>query len=209
MKHVVKFMRVRKGALPPVQAHPGDAGYDIFVSSIMPVEGQPDMVKIGCGLAFDLSEVGFADFRARSSVFKHRLTLTNGVGTVDKGYRGEVYGIFRSIDKESTIFAHDERYAQLVFPQIAPDDEIEFVEVDELAPSERGANGFGSTGTGKIAAEDKAKQAMDDFRNTVKSWPTERLTAEINSDAMWSKDKMDILMDELDRRNPKCDACKA
>lgn len=208
MKKTVRFMKVRTGAMPPVQAHPGDAGYDIFVSSIVPVEGQPDMVKVGCGLAFDLSEVGFADFRARSSVFKKRLTLTNGVGTVDKGYRGEVYGIFRSIDANSTMFAFEERYAQLVFPQISPDDEIEFVEVDELPTSERGANGFGSTGSGKMA-DDKAKAALEEFRETVKSMPTERIAEEINGAMMYSKERMDILMDEYDKRNPKCDACNA
>ena len=204
MKYFVKYVKVRKDAKPPYHAHSQDAGYDLSVSSIMPVEGQPDMVKIGCGLAFDLTEVGFADFRVRSSIYKHRLALTNGVGTVDRNYRGEVYGIYRSIDKDSTMFAYGERYAQLIFPQLHPEDEIEFVEVESLSSSERGENGFGSTGK---AETDAHKNAMEEFRKTVQSWPTERIEAEIKSDSMWSADKMNILMEEYDKRSPKCGGC--
>lgn len=144
MKYTIPYVKLRHNAKPPVKAHEDDAGWDLSVSRIKPHDCG-DMITYGCGLAFDFSSVGFADVRPRSSVYKHRMVLCNGVGTIDAGYRGEVTAVFYLLP-ESNMYHYAERFAQLVFPMLQPGDEVEFIEVAELSETSRGDGGYGSSG---------------------------------------------------------------
>ena len=82
---------------------------------------------------------------ARSSIWKKSITLTNCVGVIDSGYRGEMMAIMHSTtDTVPALYKDGERFAQLV---IVPIPELEVVEAAELSGSDRGTDGFGSTGT--------------------------------------------------------------
>lgn len=145
MKYLIPYKKIRANAKAPFHAHPDDAGWDLYVSSICP-HMDDCLIQFGSGLAFDFSSVGFADARPRSSVWKHGLMLTNSAGVIDAGYRGEVCGVFCRMNDKATIYNVGERFLQLVFPLLNIGDTVEFVEVDCLHSSSRGDGGYGSTG---------------------------------------------------------------
>ena len=80
----------------------------------------------------------------RSSIYRKDLFLTNAVGVIDAGYRGEVTAKFKSTSQRlPTSYNVGDRVAQLI---VIPIPEIEFVEADKLSDTVRGAGGYGSTG---------------------------------------------------------------
>lgn len=145
MKYTIPYKKLRRNAKEPFHAHPDDAGWDLSVSKIQPSD-DCRMITYGCGLAFDFSSVGFADARCRSSICKRNLMLSNGVGTIDAGYRGEVTGVFYVVGDHCDMYHYGDRFLQLVFPLLSPGDTVEFVEVESFGESTRGENGYGSSG---------------------------------------------------------------
>jgi len=132
-------------ALPlPSYAKPGDAGADIY--SRIDVELNPGERKlIPTGIAIALPP-GFAAFvHPRSGrAIKEGLGMVNAPGTVDAAYRGELQVILINHDSQNSIsIKRGERIAQLVIQKV---EHAEFIELEELPGSSRGANGFGSTG---------------------------------------------------------------
>jgi len=132
-------------ALPlPSYAKPGDAGADIY--SRIDVELNPGERKlIPTGIAIALPP-GFAAFvHPRSGrAIKEGLGMVNAPGTVDAAYRGELQVILINHDAQNSIsIKRGERIAQLVIQKV---EHAEFIELEELPGSSRGANGFGSTG---------------------------------------------------------------
>ena len=90
--------------------------------------------------------------RPRSGLaWKHGLTVLNSPGTIDADYRGEVAVILVNHGNDDFAVEHGDRIAPLV---IAPAPAVELVPADSLPPTERGAGGFGSTGTGPAPADD-------------------------------------------------------
>ena len=82
--------------------------------------------------------------RPRSGLaFKHGLTVLNSPGTIDADYRGEIMVLLVNLGSETFRVQRGDRIAQLV---IAPVASVEIVAVEELAETERGQGGFGSTG---------------------------------------------------------------
>ena len=150
-KVTVYFKKLRPDAKAPERAHEGDAGWDVYASTVEDVGilGYRPVRQYGTGLALAVPKGYWVDVRARSSIYRTGMILANGVGTVDSGYRGEVKATFY----QSFCIAEAPRYdvgskiAQLVV-QPALTTDVEFVEVDELPPSDdgRGEGGFGSTG---------------------------------------------------------------
>ena len=132
-------------ALPlPSYAKPGDAGADIY--SRIDVELNPGERKlIPTGIAIALPP-GFAAFvHPRSGrAIKEGLGMVNAPGTVDAAYRGELQVILINHDSQNSIsIKRGERIAQLVIQKV---EHAEFIELEELPGSPRGASGFGSTG---------------------------------------------------------------
>ena len=140
----VKIKRIHPLAKLPKQAREGDAGMDLF--SVEELQLQPgSYALIATGIQLQLPEGTEAQVRPRSGLaIKHGITVLNSPGTIDAGYRGEVGVILMNHGKESFYVEQHMRIAQLVV-QYVPQVLIE--EVETLEESERGEQGFGSSGT--------------------------------------------------------------
>lgn len=143
----IKVKRLHPDARIPERATEGSAGFDLYAVS-NPTFRRRDGIYVltyDSGLALEIPrEVGWADLRPRSSVFRTGLVLSNGCGVIDSDYRGPVKAVFYTFGATpSSRYKAGDRFAQLIFPT---HDDIEFVEVDELSPTKRGSGGYGSTG---------------------------------------------------------------
>lgn len=138
----------------PTYARPGDAGADLLArTDVVLAPGQRASVPTGVALALP---DGFAAFvHPRSGLAaRHGVTTLNGPGTVDAGYRGEVLVTLVNTDREVPFAVRrGDRIAQLVVQRV---ERADFVVVDALPPSERGAGGHGSTGGWSHAEEPAA-----------------------------------------------------
>ena len=137
------IQRLRDDALVPTRAYAGDAGLDL--AACERVELAPgERATVGTGLAIAIPE-GYAGFvQPRSGLAaRHGITIVNAPGLVDSGYRGELKVILLNTDAHKPFVVEPGmRIAQLV---VMPVPEVDPVEVDDLAESERGVRGFGSS----------------------------------------------------------------
>lgn len=136
----IKIKRTQQGAVLPTKAHATDAGYDLYAAS----KKYDDVgnVVYGTGIAVEIPRGYVGLVFPRSSIARTSLTLSNSVGVIDSGYRGEIMAKYR-IGRIGAEYQRGERIAQLI---IMPYPEIEFVEVEELSDSDRGTGGYGSSG---------------------------------------------------------------
>lgn len=145
----IGFKRVHPDAKLPSYAHEGDAGMDVYaVEDVRLQEGKPTIVPTG--LIAEIPTGYEIQVRPRSGLATKGVTVWNGPGTVDSGYRGPIGVILCYItpfNDETKIRYFDikkgDRIAQLV---VAPVTKCEPVEIAEVTDTERGAGGFGSTG---------------------------------------------------------------
>ena len=143
----VQFQRLPSNPdLPlPARATPQAAGYDIR-SAIEVVLNPGEIRLISTGLIMELPEGMECQVRPRSGLaLKYGITLPNSPGTIDPDYRGEVKIIIQNLGSEQVTLIRGERVAQLVFSLF---ESPEVSEVKELSSTDRGEDGFGSTGTG-------------------------------------------------------------
>ena len=142
----VQFQRLPSNPdLPlPARATPQAAGYDIR-SAIEVVLNPGEIRLISTGLIMELPEGMECQVRPRSGLaLKYGITLPNSPGTIDPDYRGEVKIIIQNLGSEQVTLIRGERVAQLVFSLF---ESPEVSEVKELSSTDRGKDGFGSTGT--------------------------------------------------------------
>jgi len=135
--------RLREDAVMPHQAYPGDAGFDLSACERVTL-GPGERALVGTGLAVAIPE-GYAGFvQPRSGLAaRHGISVVNSPGLVDSGYRGELRVVLLNTDAtESFTVEHGMRIAQLV---VLPVPAVSLIEVEELAESERGVRGFGSS----------------------------------------------------------------
>lgn len=145
----LKVRRVRPSDLPlPSYQTAHAAGMDLLADVTEEVVLEPmDRRLIPTGLSVELPPGYEAQVRPRSGLaLKQGLTCLNSPGTIDADYRGEVGVIIANLSKERAIVRRGDRIAQLVVAAVA---RAEWVEVEALGESERGAGGFGSTGVGR------------------------------------------------------------
>ncbi len=135
-----------KGLNLPAYATELSAGVDLEAAVDAPVTLQPGERKlIPTGLAIALPEGYEAQVRPRSGLaFKNGVTVLNSPGTIDADYRGEVKVILANLGNELFTVERGMRVAQMVVAQYA---RVNFNLVEQLDETERGAGGFGSTGT--------------------------------------------------------------
>lgn len=125
-------------------AHPGDAGVDLRATEGVKLQaGERGLVPTGLAVAIPEGFAGFVQPRSGMAI-KKGLGVLNSPGLIDSGYRGELKVIVINLSAGPLEIERGERIAQLV---ILPVPACSFEEVDELPGSERGAGGFGSTGT--------------------------------------------------------------
>jgi dUTP pyrophosphatase len=138
----IKIKKLHNNAVIPQYAKAGDAGMDLVATEV--IDGYGFSVTYGTGLAMEIPEGYVGLVFPRSSIRKYDLSLTNCVGVIDSGYRGEIQATFR---KEAGIpskrYEVGDKIAQMI---ILPYPSIQFIETDELSDTERGEGGFGSTG---------------------------------------------------------------
>jgi dUTP pyrophosphatase len=140
----VKIINHSKHPLPEYKTE-GSAGMDLAANLEAPIVLKSlERKLIPTGLFIELP-VGFeAQVRPRSGMaLKHGLTVLNSPGTIDADYRGEIGVILANLSSEEFTVQDGERIAQLV---IARHEVAEWMEVNELEATSRGAGGFGSTG---------------------------------------------------------------
>ena len=148
----VKIKKLHEDAVIPKYAKPGDAGMDLTAVS-MKIDEYGN-ICYGTGLAFEIPEGYVGLIFPRSSICKEQLLLSNAVGVIDSGFRGEVSFKFKpsvAFDKLGDLtskllygaYKIGDRIGQII---IMPYPRIEFIEVEELSETERGTNGYGSTG---------------------------------------------------------------
>ena len=132
----------------PAHATPDAAGLDLraAVPHDAPVTLAPGAhALVPTGLQLALPDGTEGQVRPRSGLaYKHGVTVLNSPGTIDSGYRGEVGVLLINHGREPFVVTRGERIAQLVVARYA---RVELVPTGALATSERGAGGFGSTGT--------------------------------------------------------------
>ncbi|MBI3783639.1 MAG: dUTP diphosphatase [Deltaproteobacteria bacterium] len=148
---VIPVKRLRHNADPlplPRYMTPGAAGMDLLADVDAAVELTPGARSlIPTGLAVEIPHGFEAQVRPRSGLaLKHGVTLLNTPGTIDSDYRGEIQVLMINLGQQPFTIRRGDRIAQMI---VAPLVRVEWREVDDLATSDRGAGGFGHTGTTK------------------------------------------------------------
>ena len=138
-----KIKLTHPNAVLPKYSKIGDAGMDLHATTVE-FNKEKNQVTYGTGITLEIP-VGFVGLvYPRSSVRNTKLSLTNSVGVIDSGYRGEIMATFNySNSKQTEMYKVGDRICQLM---ILPYPKIQWVEGGELSQSERGDDGFGSTG---------------------------------------------------------------
>lgn len=140
----VQFIRLDPKAVVPSYAHDSDAGADLScLDDFSLAPGERKLIRTGIAIGLPAGHVGLVHPRS-GLANKHGISIVNSPGTVDAGYRGELMINLVNLDPTETFYAKSgSRIAQLVIQEFVT---AKFVEVTELDETERGVNGFGSTG---------------------------------------------------------------
>jgi len=143
----LKIKKLHPNAVIPQYAKPGDAGLDLVATSLILDEN--NNLVYGTGLAIEIPTGYVGLIFPRSSNSKKDLILTNHVGVIDSSYRGEIIFKYKSTLCSSGQYITGKNYevgdkvGQLI---LFPYPQVTIEEVEELTETERGTNGFGSTG---------------------------------------------------------------
>lgn len=140
----VKVKKLHADAVAPKFGKPGDAGADLVATSVD--HSRSGQLVYGTGLAVEIPEGMVGLVFPRSSVRNTDLIMSNCVGVIDSGYRGEIMVTFNmkwGQPGQKEVYEVGDRIAQLI---IMPVPLIEYMIVDELSETERGTGGHGSTG---------------------------------------------------------------
>lgn len=141
----VRITNQSKHALPAYQTI-ASAGMDLRANLEEAVTLKPlERVLIPTGLFIELPAGYEAQIRPRSGLaYKHGVTVLNSPGTIDADYRGEIKVLLVNISAEAFVVQDGERIAQMV---VAAHEQVAWLEAEILSGTERGAGGFGSSGT--------------------------------------------------------------
>ena len=139
----LNIQRLHAAAILPTRAHENDAGLDLYaaVQVGIPVLGR-NLVSTGIAVAIPPGHVGYITPRS-GLAHSNGITVLNSPGTIDAGYTGEIKVNLVNHGQAPYVITPGQRVAQLVIHRIVTP-VIE--EVDQLEPSDRSENGFGSTG---------------------------------------------------------------
>jgi dUTP pyrophosphatase len=138
----IKVKRLHPAAILPQYAHDDDAGMDFFALERITVPPhERKLIPTGIALAIPKGYVGLIWDKSGIST-NHGITTMAGV--IDSGYRGEIKIVVHNLSTEPYVFEKGAKVAQML---IQPVERRPLVEVDDLDDTDRGDNGFGSTGT--------------------------------------------------------------
>ncbi|MGW4122139.1 MULTISPECIES: dUTP diphosphatase [Nocardia] len=140
----IPLLRLDPGIPVPTRAHEGDAGVDLCTTEDVIIEpGERVLVGTGIAVALPIGTVGLIHPRSGLAA-KAGLSVVNTPGTVDAGYRGEIKVCLINHDPRTAIeLRRGDRIAQLLVQKV---ELVDFVEVEALDDTARGAGGYGSSG---------------------------------------------------------------
>jgi dUTP pyrophosphatase len=134
--------KLKDDAVIPTYSKDGDAGMDLTATEI--INNTTSQVTYGTGIAVEIPQGYVGLVFPRSSIRKMELELSNSVGVIDSGYRGEIQATFNKTNGLNSVkYNVGDRICQIM---ILPYPKISFNVVNELSETERGDGGFGSTG---------------------------------------------------------------
>lgn len=125
----------------PKKAHESDASYDVYAAEVR--WENENAIAYGLGFKLELERGIRADLKARSSIYKTGMILSNGIGTGDPGFKGEYGAVFYKITPNCKPYQVGERIGQISFEKIR---EVNFDTSVDLSHSDRGEGGYGSSG---------------------------------------------------------------
>jgi dUTP pyrophosphatase len=138
----VRVKKLHENAVIPSYSKDGDAGMDLTITR--EIENTSFSVSYGFGIAMEIPKGYVGLVFPRSSVRNQELILSNSVGVIDSGYRGELQATFKKTNGlDSLKYNVGDRGAQII---IIPYPKVTIIESEELSDTERGEGGFGSTG---------------------------------------------------------------
>ena len=157
---IIKIKKIGKYAKLPQKQKAGDVGFDAYIcgfKGISSINGKffdfnereihlSSLFRVACRLGFatEIPEGYYAQIVPRSGLaLREGLTILNTPGTIDSGYRNEWMAIIVNISNKQIKLKVGDRICQIIFRKCV---DVEFEEIKELSESERGMNGFGSTG---------------------------------------------------------------
>ena len=142
----IRIKLLREGAQMPTYGTAGAAGADLYAcleDTVTVAPGESAFIPTGIAMEVPVGCAGL--IYARSGLAcKRGLAPANKVGVIDSDYRGQIVVVLHNHGKEPQTIENGERIAQMVItPVLTPP----YVEAEELSDSDRGAGGFGSTGS--------------------------------------------------------------
>lgn len=145
MTEPLRIRRLDPRAVLPTRAYEDDAGLDLYaLEELILAPGQRGSVGTGISVEIPAGHAGLVLPRSGLAQ-RHGIALVNAPGLIDSGYRGELRILLLNTDTGAPFaIAPGDRIAQLVLTRV---ETPAVVEVEELTSSERGAGGFGSTGS--------------------------------------------------------------
>ncbi len=142
----LKIKKLNKSAVIPSYGSASAAGADLYAcegGEVTIKSGETKLIHTGIAMEIPEGYVGLVYARSGIAV-KRGLAPANKVGVIDSDYRGEIMVAIHNHSETDQTIADAERIAQIV---ITPYLTVDFVETEELDETQRGAGGFGSTGT--------------------------------------------------------------
>lgn len=162
----LKCKKLSDKAVLPIRAHKGDAGFDLTCTKVEQAvnEARQILLVYHTDLAVEIPEGHVGLLFPRSSIYTKSIALTNAVGVIDSGFRGEIKAVFLpTTNGIPAFYTEGERFAQLV---IVPIPDIEVEEADELSETDRGTDGFGSTNTSAATGSQSLPETEDASTNS-------------------------------------------
>ena len=170
----LKFKRLdTEKAIMPIRAHKGDAGLDLTATDITlePNECGQTVVVYHTGLAVEIPEGYVGLLFPRSSIAKKSMFLTNCVGVIDSGYRGEITAKMHiTTDAAPAIYKVGEKFVQFI---VMPLIDVDVVEAVELSESDRGEGGYGSSDKNISAGDSNGADTTTEVEKSADSSVTE------------------------------------
>jgi dUTP pyrophosphatase len=137
----VNIKKLHPNTVIPSYSKDGDAGMDLVSTEI--ISETLNQITYGTGIALEIPKGYVGLVFPRSSIRKYELELTNSVGVIDSGYRGEIQVTFNKVHNRLEVYKVGDRIAQIM---VIPYPKVVFSEVNDLSSTDRGEGGFGSTG---------------------------------------------------------------
>jgi len=151
----IKLKKLTDPAYMPTRATKNDAGWDIRANTRHFI-GPYKIMKVSTGIAVEIPEGYELQVRGKSGVAVNLgLTIAQGIGTIDSGYRGEICVLLKNMNATTKVLEAGEMIGQLILGKIL---DVEWKEVKELGKSDRGTDGFGQASAKQKEKEEKAKK---------------------------------------------------